>query len=283
MTNHETGFAPVNGTELYYERAGSGDAVVLLHTGNGNTTIWDGQFEDLARDYTVVRYDCRGFGRSGYPDEPYQSADDLAALLDHLGIERAHVIGPSFGGRIAVEFAVLHPARVRSLLLAAPVSREHEWTDEVNTNRMAEEDLIWAGDDDKALDISLGSWVAGPKRTLADMDPTLIARLRITATAGYDRRRRTVAETGNEPDELELVPNAAERLGSLQVPTLVLIGGMDQPDAIEIGERLARDIPGARAEYIDDLGHMITMERPEEFLQKARAFLAEAARAETAR
>ena len=91
------GFAEVNGTRLYYERADAGDPIVLIHGLAVDSRYWQAQFEALAQHYRVVRYDLRGFGKSALPTaEPYTHADDLKALLDDLGIERAHILGNSF-------------------------------------------------------------------------------------------------------------------------------------------------------------------------------------------
>jgi pimeloyl-ACP methyl ester carboxylesterase len=271
---HKSGYVTVDGAQLYYERAGAGEPVVLLHTGNGDTGLWDGQFEELARDYSVIRYDVRGFGRSGYPPVPFLLARDLAGLLDHLEVTRAHVIGPSFGGRIATEFAVLYPERVASLLLAAPVLRDHVWSQEVTSLRMSDEKAFQDGDLDAATDFMLKGFVAGPRRTLDQMDPGLLAKIRVSQAIAYNRRRATMDEAGGqEPDEEELSPPAGERLSSISAPTLVLIGGMDQPDCIMLGARIAGSVPGARSRWLPDIGHMITAERPAEFLGIAREFL----------
>lgn len=275
---HKSGYVTVDGADLYYERAGAGEPVVLLHTGNGDSTIWDGQFEELARDYSVIRYDMRGFGRSGYPPVPFLMARDLAGLLDQLEVARAHVIGPSLGGRVATEFAVLYPERVAGLLLAAPVIREHDWSDEVTSLRMAEEKAFLARDLEAAAGFVLRSWVAGPRRTLDQIDPALVGKLRATQIAAYGRWLTAIDEAGGEPDEEEITPPAGDRLDSVSAPTLVLIGGMDQRDAIVIGARVAGSVPGARCRWMPDTGHMITMERPAEFLAIAREFLGSVAR-----
>ncbi len=90
----QQGIAEVNGTGLYYEIAGSGYPLVLIHGFGLDTRMWDDQFEAFARHYRVVRYDMRGYGKSVPPtDESYSQTDDLKALLEHLRIDRAHVFG----------------------------------------------------------------------------------------------------------------------------------------------------------------------------------------------
>jgi pimeloyl-ACP methyl ester carboxylesterase len=110
------GFALVDGARLYYEVAGAGEPVVFIHGFSLDTRMWDDQFAAFARRYQAIRYDVRGFGRSGpATSEPYSSVDDLKALLGHLGYASAHVVGLSMGGGIATAFAAVYPEATRSL------------------------------------------------------------------------------------------------------------------------------------------------------------------------
>ncbi|HVT38084.1 MAG TPA: alpha/beta hydrolase, partial [Gemmatimonadaceae bacterium] len=116
----DTGAVGVNGTQLFYEEAGSGPVVVLLHGANLDRRMWDPQFLPLAREHRVIRYDLRGYGRSGPADTPYQAHEDLRALLGALQVQRTSLIGLSGGGRIAIDFALANPQMVDRLVLAAP-------------------------------------------------------------------------------------------------------------------------------------------------------------------
>ena len=118
----ETGFAEVNGTRLYYEVAGTGDPIVLIHGGFGDRRYFDGQFEALARLHRVLRYDIRGFGKSMMPEEgvPYSDFEDLEALMAHLDIDRAHLAGFSLGSTIAVDFCLAFPDRCSSVIAIGP-------------------------------------------------------------------------------------------------------------------------------------------------------------------
>ena len=114
------GIAEVNGTGLYYEVEGEGDHLVLVHDGLLGSRIWDDQFEAFAQRYTVTRYDARGYGRSETPSEEFSDVGDLHSLLRFLGVEKAHLIGSSNGGRIAVDFALEWPGMVATLVLVGP-------------------------------------------------------------------------------------------------------------------------------------------------------------------
>ena len=120
----DQGIADVNGTHLYYELAGSGDPLVLIHGNTLDTRMWDDQFEPLARRYQVIRYDMRGYGKSALPTaDSYAPADDLMALLRHLGFGSAHVLGQSRGGAAAIDFALTYPEATDTLTVVDTVLR----------------------------------------------------------------------------------------------------------------------------------------------------------------
>ena len=106
----QTGFLDVQGAPLYYEVAGTGYPLLFMHAGIADNRMWDDQFQTFALQYRVIRYDLRGFGRSLIPDGPISNYEDSYALLQHLGIEHTHVIAVSFGGLVAIDFALAeHP------------------------------------------------------------------------------------------------------------------------------------------------------------------------------
>ena len=121
MDISETGYAPVNGANIYYETAGEGEALVLLHAGITGSRMWDAQFEAFSHHFRVMRYDLRGFGKSMVPSGKYTGYGDAAGLLDFLAIEKAHVVGISNGGRVALDFALAYPEKVSQLGWQLPV------------------------------------------------------------------------------------------------------------------------------------------------------------------
>ena len=107
----------VNGARIWYEAIGTCPPLVLVHAGIANSRMWDPQVEEFSRDHLVLRYDMRGFGRSSIPPEPYAHRDDLLVLLDTCEIRNAILVGASYGGNVAIEFALEHPEMVRALIL----------------------------------------------------------------------------------------------------------------------------------------------------------------------
>src|SRR3972149_4611582 len=109
-----------NGTRIFYEIRGQGESLVLIGGAPLDSRLWDQQVERFAEDFRVLRYDPRGIGRSELPQAPFSHYQDLHALLQFLGIEATNILGFSFGGGVALDFAVAHPQMVQSLILVAP-------------------------------------------------------------------------------------------------------------------------------------------------------------------
>jgi pimeloyl-ACP methyl ester carboxylesterase len=256
--------------EVYSEVAGEGPAVALVHEGICDSRMWDPQWELWARSYRVLRLDLRGFGRSPLGSGPYSHARDVIAALEQHGIERAALVGVSLGGRVALEVAVARPDLVSTLVLVAPGLPGHEWSAELREQWAAEEAAFEAGELDAAVEVSLRTWVDGPRRQPADVDPAVRRRVGEMQREAYELQREWV-------DEEPLVADLAERIREIRAPTLVLVGEEDQPDMRAIAERLAREISGARLATIPATAHVPSMERPREFDALVLPFLEEAA------
>lgn len=266
--------ADVNCAHLYYEVAGSGPAVVLLHEGIADSRMWDDHFAALAERYHVLRYDLRGFGRSTLPGGPFSHADDLRALLDVAGIDRAALVGASFGARVAVDFAVVHPGRVAALVLAVPGIRGKEWSADVQRAWQEEEAALESGDLGRAVEVNLRTWVDGMRKP-GSADPAVRARVAEMQLQAF--RVQVPAYESDSPPGPEAKPDppSVDRLGEIAAPTLLLVGEHDVPDIRDNAELLATSIPGARLEVFPDVAHMLPMERPDAFTAVVLDFLAE--------
>jgi 3-oxoadipate enol-lactonase len=149
-----------DGGRLYWEEAGEGPPVVLIHAGLWDRRIWDGQMEPFAAAHRVVRYDLRGFGRSSPLERPFSARRDLADLLDVLRIERTALVGCSIGGGLAVDFALEFPTRVSALVaVCAGASGDPTEDDEATMRALEEaEALAAAGEAERALELELRVW-----------------------------------------------------------------------------------------------------------------------------
>jgi len=117
----DTGYINVDGGKIYYEIAGGGENIVLIHDGMVHHVIWDEQFEEFAKTNRVIRYDRRGYGTSSFPEASYSNVEDLNQLFIQLKIDKASVFGMSAGGALAIDFTLKYPEKVSSLVLSGAV------------------------------------------------------------------------------------------------------------------------------------------------------------------
>jgi len=263
----------VPGATIGYDVAGpeGAPAVLFIHAGVATRAMWDPQFDDLAADYRVIRYDTRGYGES--PGEPlaYSESDDLLRVLDAVGVERATLVGASRGGRFALDATVAHPDRVTGLVLIGSnpsgltgddihySPRELELEKAMDT---AEE----AQDVEALVRIEVQLWDVGPERDVDDVDPDFVQRaieLNVGA-AHWD-----FAGTATPPPH-----PAIDRLREVAVPTLVVIGDHDVADALHSARLFLEGIPDAEEARFADSAHLPSVEHPERFTGILRDWLA---------
>ena len=144
--------------------SGAGEPVVLIHSGITDRQMWKRLIPHLERTHQVVWIDLRGLGASSVPRSPFRHGDDVVAVLDHLGLDRAGVVGASMGGVVAMELALTHPHRVTGLVLLAPPLPGYDWSAELRAYFDAEERALEGGDLDKAVQLNLDTWIRGPSR-----------------------------------------------------------------------------------------------------------------------
>ena len=142
----------INGAEIFWESAGEGSDVVLIHAGVADGRMWDELFPVLAKKFRCIRYDIRGFGRSTFPGGPYSHVADLDGLFRAADVDSAAVVGASVGGQIAIDFSLVHPGKVTRLVLAASALGGHdEWSPMVREFGGAEDAALDARDIDASV------------------------------------------------------------------------------------------------------------------------------------
>ena len=269
LANHQTGFAEVNGARLYYEVAGEGHPLVLLHAGVSDHHLWDDQFAIFAERYRVIRYDQRGFGQSAMPPGPFRLYEDLYGLLRFLGVDRVFLVGVSIGGGAVIDFTLAHPDMAAALIPVAAGLSGKKPSDATAQLFAPLQAAYEARDLDRILTVEMDIWLAGPGRALDSIDPAL--RARFVAMERPNLERELAGEDGTQES---LDPPAAGRLGEIRVPTLVIVGDQDVPDVLDTADRLETGIAGARQFILPNVAHMVPMEAPEEFTRLVLHFLA---------
>lgn len=246
-----------NGIAQFYRRAGDGPPVILIHALGLDHRLWDKQILHLSAAFQVIAYDVRGHGATDVPPGPYtlsEFADDLCGLLDALGIDRAHLVGISMGGMIAQELALRSPERVASLVLADTAS---EYNQEARRQfaeraRIAEERGMGP-----LIEPTIERWFTAEFRR---QRPDEVERIRsILAQAhpdGYAASCRAIARA-----------DLTERLVSINVPTLVLVGSEDTSTPPEMAIEIHEHIPGSRIQVIEGAAHLTNVAKFKEFNQ----------------
>jgi 3-oxoadipate enol-lactonase len=259
----------VNGANLAYDDLGDGVAVVLLHAGIADRRMWRGQVEALAGRRRVLNLDLRGYGSSELPATAFAHHDDVAGLLDGLGIERAALVGCSSGGAIAIDTALAHPDRVSALALFGTAVSGHEWSDEANDLWEAVAGDVDGQDIDATAEAEVRFWVVGPGRRPEDVDQQLVS-----FALQMDRRALAAEAALRDVAVRELDPPAIGRLGEIGAPVLVGAGAADVPDISRLADLIAAAVPtGRRLPDVPDAGHLLPLERPGPVNEALLAFL----------
>ena len=262
-----TGMMEVPGGQLYYEEAGSGEAVLLVHGNTGDRRHWDLQFEGLARTHRVIRYDLRGFGASTVPAEGvrFTNHGDAATLLDGLGIRRAHVAGWSLGSAIAIDFAMAFPERTLSLMVVGPWIMGYD-------SPGAQEMFQGMGQ------VAMAMAEEGSKAAVEALMNSAFMTRTIQKPAAGDRFRAIAEDYSfwgfvNPSSQMVLDPPALGRTHEIRAPTLIVAGEFDVPACMEIGEFMDETIPDSRMVVMPGTGHLMLMEQPEVFSEILIGFL----------
>lgn len=253
----------------WHDLNGHGPPVVLLHAGLTDSRLWEPQLHSFPRSHAVLRVDLPGFGGSPFETNPVSFRGAVRDAMDAEGIDRAALVGVSLGGNTALELTLESPERVSALVLVGAGLPDHEWSQEVTSFFADEEAALARGDLDAAVDANLHMWLAGPHRSLDEMDPSM------RELVGEMQRQAFRQQKGHDDVRmLRLDPSASDRLGEVKVPTLVVTGDEDVADIHRIADRLAAGIPGAERATIADAAHLPSLERPDEFDRVVLAFLA---------
>lgn len=246
---------------------------VLVHSGIAHSQMWAPLMEALRGELFAVAYDCRCFGRSTTTlDGQYSDIADLASIFDAFGLESALLVGDSRGGRIAIDFALTHPQRVRGLfLIAADISGFDTPVTDAERTLL---DAIEAADRANSIEDIIANeaklLVDGPTRGPAPERKALRTWVAQMSRVNYALQQ-------NPPDFTALDPSAAGRLREIQCPVHILVGEADTSGMRAKAAALERDCPHATLVQIPDAAHMLTLEYPDVVEHELRSWLQKAA------
>ena len=259
--------AQVGSYEIQYVDEGSGFPVVLIHGLAGDHTAWAAPMQSWSRDHRVLAFDNRGAGQSTQVDEPISTEDmarDTLALMDEVGIDRAHVVGRSMGGAIAQHMALMEPERVHTLVVLASFAKLDPVGVRVLTNMR--QVLEWRDDWGDHARHSVANFVSPAffnenPEAIAQIEDLIGGETRLPAC--YIRQNHACLEH-----------DTLDRLAEITCPTLILAGGSDPICSLTSTRWMQDGFPNAESVIFDGSSHFFLIEQPERFMEVMGEWLA---------
>jgi 3-oxoadipate enol-lactonase len=249
------GFVQVDGGKLYYQECGNGPkAVLLMHDGVVNSAVWNGVWESFCREFHTIRYDRRGYGHSPETTKPYYEADDLAGLLTDRKVTHAALVASSHGGGVALNFAVRYPAQVSHLVLIGPAPNGFPYSEQ-----FIQAQLPFQDQKDPVKVRVESDYLIAPGNEAAREQ---LRKLLEASPQDHSHNDMPLPEKPVFPD-----------LANLRVPVLILTGSADIADNQAAAGALEMAITGAQRAVVPNTGHLLYLERPNEFFALVTQFL----------
>jgi pimeloyl-ACP methyl ester carboxylesterase len=264
-----------DGVKLYFEETGSGDPLILVHEFAGDFRSWEPQMRHFGKRYRAIAFNARGFPPSDVPEQvssysQTRAADDILAVLDHIGAQRAHIVGLSMGGFATLHFGLRHPRRALSLCIggcgygAEPDKREIF---------RAEADVIARAIRSEGMPAFAERYAYGPTRVqFENKDPRGHAEFK-AMLAEHSATGSANTQAGVQKERPSLY-TLVEEMRRITVPTLIITGDEDWPCLLP-GILMKQTIPSAALAVIPNAGHAINIEEPEQFNALVGDFLSQ--------
>ncbi len=248
-------FMQTSSASIYYEEQGRGEPVILLQTDGLDRRIWDDQFDVLAQYYHVIRFDPRNHGLTRCSADTFCQLADLCCLFHQLGIDKATLVGVSKGAGMAIDFALARPEKVAGLVLISPQLNGYQVADPqvLDCQRRLQD----SGAPAETVEALLRTWADGPYRQPFETDLAMRKRLKEIYASTLCRR-------GVKACEKMKSFNTMNRLSSIHVPALVIVGGLDRLCVQAMSNRLVQDMTDIRKVVVHNAAHWVHMEKPGE-------------------
>ncbi len=268
-----SGYIAVNGGRLYYEEAGAGTPVVLVHGHSLDCRMWDGQWQAFAQRHRVIRYDVRGYGRSSRQSETWQftHVEDLLTLMDSLHLKQAHIVGLSMGGFITADMLGVCPQRMLSAVMAnGNIRMSPSPSEPVDPKEEIRRDSVIAAVRAEGIEVYKERWFEGLLRSAGARADVIRKPLwqMISEWDGWQALHKEVRVFAGRDAWRMLERNRPE------IPALFLSGQEENANEVR-APRMMKCLPNARWEVMKETGHMMNMERPDLFNSVVLQFLEE--------
>ena len=251
--------------KLWYEETGSGQPIVFVHEFAADHRSWEPQMRHFGQRYRCITFSARGYPPSDVPEKPEsysqnRATDDIAAVMDHLKIDKAHVVGLSMGGFATLHFGFLHPSRALSLVVAGVGYGAEK---EQQARFRGEVEVVARSLKDEGMAAFAEKYAYGPTRVqFENKDPRGFAQFKkeLAEHSALGSANTQVGVQGQRPSLYDLL----DKMRALTIPTLILTGDEDWP-CLAPSVLMKREIPSAALAVMPNCGHTINIEDPDQF------------------
>jgi 3-oxoadipate enol-lactonase len=266
VSSYRSGFAEINGTNIYFEMKGDGHPLVMIHGQPLDSSMWDAQFEEFSKRFQTIRFDLASYGKSSSHNNDYSWVEDLKGILEFLEIKSTHLMGFSVGGMLAMDFTLAFPNFVDKLILVS--TGLVGWSEYSAERQKFNQELYESnqqGNQENSIQL-MAKWVTGPFRTMEEVDQNVTTKFIEMVRNSFSKERGDGKMILSESKTIDLVEE-------IEVPTLIISPDVDFPEFISIAKFLNDKIQDSEMVIIPETAHMINLEKPTEFNQKVLSFL----------
>ena len=241
---------------MNFQTVGTGVPIIFIHGFSLDSRMWQPQVDYFTKTNQVITYDMRGFGKSEPPSGSYSHVEDLRELLASLKVAKAHIVGLSLGGEVAIDYALTYPDTVLSLTLADTSLGGYAST--VDWRVYAKE---------QGLEHAKQNWLNHTVFVPSSRNPEVAEQLKamVNEYSGWHWL--------NEDPRIKLDPPAKDRVGEIKVPTQIILGELDLPYYHDIAKILTDKVPNSKLHIINDVGHMTNLENTVKFNEILYSFI----------
>jgi 3-oxoadipate enol-lactonase len=256
-----SGYIDVGDGKLFYETAGEGPVIILLHDGIVHREIWDSQFSYFSKNYKVIRYDRRSYGKSTPGTGSYSHVEDLKSVFDYFKIDKATLFGMSSGGRLVIDFTLKYPDKVNAMVLVGAVVGGFPYT-----QHMMNRGGHFSQDFSDMEKLRMFFITEDPYEIYSENKE---AREKVVNLVKNNPRKGGHGESAEDASSKP----AYQRLNEIKVPALILVGEYDMPDVHAHAGAINAGIMNSVRDIIPKSGHLIPIEQPELFNKRVSEFL----------
>ena len=262
LMNTQTNTITIADGQIHYEVIGQGTPLIFCHAGFVDSQMWNPQIDAFSQDYQVIRYDLRGYGQSSPATQPISRRHELLAVMEHLDIDKAILVGCSISGTTVLDFALDYPEKVIALITVAATPSGFELQGEPPAHIYEMFGALQQGDFETASELQTRIWFDGMTRSPEQVDAELRQQVKAMNLNAVQRNTFLIADS--QPLN-PLDPPAITRLSEIHVPTLVIAGALDHPEIMRSATVMTDAIPNATTHILDDSAHLPNMEQADDF------------------